>query len=108
MIHSELFAACVFVLWFIDSIRPDGVYLPACRMFVMIQVTLSDSRSPLLAVEIHWDNLKKKEIQEIRRNWQKLTDMIIEKFAGSRGGMLSVFLLYTKMINAIYFAKLGI
>jgi len=30
MIYSELFAACVFVLWFINTIRADGVYLPSC------------------------------------------------------------------------------
>ncbi len=45
------------------------------------QVAQATGRAVAVAVGIHWDALTKKEIQEIRQNWQKLADMIIESLS---------------------------
>ena len=42
------------------------------------QVAQVTGRAVAVAVGIHWDILTKNEIQKIRQNWQRLTDMIIE------------------------------
>jgi len=49
------------------------------------QVAQATGRVVSVAVGMHWDNLKKKEIQEIRRNWKKLADMIIESLLEAEG-----------------------
>jgi len=75
---------------------PDGNFsqvlvLPGHRedepaLAVGRQVAQATGRVVSVAVGIHWDGLKKKEIQEIRRNWKRLADMIIESLpaAGER------------------------
>jgi hypothetical protein len=49
------------------------------------QVAQATGRVVAVAVGIHWDDLTKREIQEIRRNWQKLAGMIIEGLSEAGG-----------------------
>ncbi len=45
------------------------------------QVAQATGKVVAVAVGIHWDNLTRREIEEIRRNWQRLAEMIIDRLA---------------------------
>jgi len=68
-----------------------GLVLPGHRddepaLDIGRQVAQATGRVVSVAVGIHWDGLKKQDLQEIRRNWKRLAAMIIESLpaAGER------------------------